>query len=301
MARVPRNQTNADTSRKRKLDDFDRRLTQAETDSHNTMIGWTMWSCALSWIKAIGSCVWRRAKVSKKCLLFFTCPAIPIIYGPSVISWPKVSCVVVFPSLTSRNFQVEVSFPNLVLQPAVGVSRPIQHGGSSWRFLVNSMRLSELMTWQESWCHPSQSGFRSLHDCFDSWYPLALQVERALLNRRFLNGCFLDYEKAFDLLPLHEIILPLAKLLGLPCFFVNSLSNLYSNLIRFFKHPKGFGSAIKSNRGIVQGCPISVVLLNLLLSIFLRFAEHDYVGICPQAYADDISASAPSVPGISYF
>ena len=30
MARVPRNQANADTSRKRKLDDLDRRLTQAE-------------------------------------------------------------------------------------------------------------------------------------------------------------------------------------------------------------------------------------------------------------------------------
>ena len=164
-----------------------------------------------------------------------------------------------------------------------------------------SMRLSELMVWQETWCHPSQSGFRSLHDCLDSWYPLALQVEQALLNGTPLNGCFLDYEKAFDLLPLHEIILPLAKHLGLPDFFVNCLSDLYGRLVRFFKHPKGFGSAIKSDRGIVQGCPISVVLLNLLMAIFLRFAEHDRADTCPQAYADDVSASAPSVDDISCF
>ena len=164
-----------------------------------------------------------------------------------------------------------------------------------------SMRLSELMMWQETWCHPSQSGFRSLHDCLDSWYPLALQVEQALLNGTPLNGCFLDYEKAFDLLPLHEIILPLAKHLGLPDFFVNCLSDLYGRLVRFFKHPKGFGSAIKSDRGIVQGCPISVVLLNLLMAIFLRFAEHDRADTCPQAYADDVSASAPSVDDISCF
>ena len=164
-----------------------------------------------------------------------------------------------------------------------------------------SLRLSELMVWQESWCHPSQSGFRTLHSCLDAWYPLALRVERALLSGEDLAGCFLDFEKAFDLVPLHEIILPLAHHLGLPAFFVNTLSNLYGRLRRFLKHAKGFGSCISSNRGIVQGCPVSVVLLNLLVSVFLRVVEVQNSQASPQAYADDISASTTSVASLDLF
>ena len=141
----------------------------------------------------------------------------------------------------------------------------------------------------------SQSGFRFLRDCFDAWYPLALKVEKSMLTDEPLCGSFLDFEKAFDLVPLHEIILPLAKYLGLPDIFVNCLSNFYSRLLRFLKHPKGFGSCLQTNRGIVQGCPVSVVLFNLLVNIFLRFSEQADPTTSPQAYADDISASSASV------
>lgn len=47
-----------------------------------------------------------------------------------------------------------------------------------------SMRLSELMRWQESWAHASQSGFRSLHSCLDAWYPLAISVEKSQPSTR---------------------------------------------------------------------------------------------------------------------
>ena len=164
-----------------------------------------------------------------------------------------------------------------------------------------SARLQELLVWQETWAHSSQTGFRPLHECSDSWYPLALEVEKSLLDGNSLAGCFLDFEKAFDLVPLHEIILPLACRLGLPPTLVRCLGNLYSRLARFFKHPKGFGSAISSNRGIVQGCPISVVLLNLLVSIFLRLSEHNLPHVCPCAYADDISGSAQSTALVASF
>ena len=164
-----------------------------------------------------------------------------------------------------------------------------------------SVRLKELMIWQESWAHPSQTGFRSSLECSDSLYPLALDVERALLEGRELAGCFLDFEKAFDLLPLHEILLPLATRLGLPGPFVLCLSNLYSRLTRVFKHAKGFGSAITSDRGIVQGCPISVVLLNLLVSVFMRLSDSSLPRVCPRSYADDISSSAESAGAIQQF
>ena len=164
-----------------------------------------------------------------------------------------------------------------------------------------STRLQELMIWQESWAHSAQSGFRSGLDCADSWHPLALKVEQALLNGHDLAGCFLDFEKALNLLPLHEIILPLAVRMGLPQPFVACLSNLYSRPLRVFKHAKGFGSAVSSDRGIVQGCPISVVLLNLLVAVFMRLVDRNLPSVKPRAYADDISCSSSQVHAVSQF
>ena len=78
-----------------------------------------------------------------------------------------------------------------------------------------SVRLSELMVWQEHWIHPKQCGFRKEHSTMHAWYELALQVEASLLQGTPLVGCFLDFEKAFDLVPLHESVLPLAQHFGL--------------------------------------------------------------------------------------
>lgn len=114
-------------------------------------------------------------------------------------------------------------------------------------------------------------------------------------------GMFLDFGKAFDLVPLPEIVVPFGRRLGLPAFFTECLGNLHGRLKRFIKHRKGFGCCIASNRGIVQGCPVSVVLLNLLVSVFLRSVDSGNSQCCPQAYADDISASTSSVRAMSLF
>ena len=178
--------------------------------------------------------------------------------------------------------------------------RPLSILSTVYR-LWASCRLEELLTWQETWVHRSQSGFRPLKECLDAWYPLALQVEHSLLSGTDLAGVMLDFAKAFDLVPLHEIILPLASKLGLPTCLVHCLGQSYSNLERFFKHPTGFGSAISSDRGIVQGCPISVVLLNLLVSVFMRLSNHEAPAVEPRAYADDISGSARASSAIGSF
>ena len=117
-----------------------------------------------------------------------------------------------------------------------------------------------------------------------------------------LTGCFLDYEKAFDLLPLHEILLPLAARLGLPRALTNCLSNLYLRFERVVKFSKGFGAnPLTADRGIVQGCPVSVVLLNLLGMVFLKTIDSRCPSTCPRVYADDTSASSGSVSNLSNF
>ena len=164
-----------------------------------------------------------------------------------------------------------------------------------------SCRLSELMRWQSTWVHDKQFGFCSNRSATEAWYELALNIEASLLQDLPLTGCFLDFEKAFDLVPLHEVVLPLAQRLGLPSGFCLCLKNFYGGLVRFFKFGKGFGSALQADRGVVQGCPLSVVLLNLLVMVLFRAVDATCPSVTPRGYADDISASSMTVDGLSSF
>ena len=157
------------------------------------------------------------------------------------------------------------------------------------------------MLWQQSWIHDRQHGFCSGRSTTDAWYELALSIESSLLNGSPLCGCFLDFEKAFDLVPLHEVVLPLAQRLGLPAGFCACLKNFYGNLVRFFKFGKGFGSALRADRGLVQGCPLSVVLVNMLVMVLFRAVDVTCPSATTRAYADDISASSTVVEGLDAF
>ena len=77
--------------------------------------------------------------------------------------------------------------------------------------LWESTPLSEWMRWQQSWIHDRQHGFCAGRTATDAWYELALNIESSLLQGSPLLGCFLDFGKAFDLVPHHEVVLPLAQ------------------------------------------------------------------------------------------
>ena len=157
------------------------------------------------------------------------------------------------------------------------------------------------MRWQQFWIHDRQYGFCSSRSATDAWYELALNTESSLLHGSPLVGCFLDFEKAFDLVPLHEVVLPLAQRLGLPSGFCTCLKGFYGGLVRFFKFGKGYGSALHADRGVFQGCPLSVVLLNLLVMVLFRAVDATCPSATPRGYADDISASSMTVDGLSSF
>ena len=132
--------------------------------------------------------------------------------------------------------------------------------------LLASTRLQELIRWQESWIHNAQHGFRQGHSTMDTWYNLAVSLEPSLLSNTPICGCFLDFEKAFDLLPLHEILLPLAR----P--FVQCLGNCYPRLQRFVKFSKGFTLFFRGHRfDPVQACHLQA--LSRLRSMCIRRPE----------------------------
>ena len=71
---------------------------------------------------------------------------------------------------------------------------------------------------------------------------------------------------------------------------------MYHNLRRRFKFAGGVGSEFLATNGIFQGCPLSVVLLNALISVWAKAVETEAgtEGACAEAFADDTGATAQS-------
>ena len=66
---------------------------------------------------------------------------------------------------------------------------------------------------------------------------------------------------------------------------------MYGQLHRRFRVGKGVGSAFQSTNGIMQGCPLSVVLLNVLMQVWVSLLESECPEVKAKAYADDGSGT----------
>lgn len=78
---------------------------------------------------------------------------------------------------------------------------------------------------------------------------------------------------------------------------LTALQNLYRDLLRYFKLLGGVSSPSLSTRGILQGCPLSVAFMNLIVSVWSRMLQAESQ-VEPKAFADDSMFIADSVSDI---
>lgn len=158
-------------------------------------------------------------------------------------------------------------------------------------------RVREVLSWQEEWLDDNLHGFRRAHGADDVWWGQALSIECALLQSDDLFGLSLDYGKCFDRVPVN-IVLELASYCGLPPKLVLPLRTLYTRLVRRFRVGCGVGQEFKATNGIIQGCPLSVVLLNLLVNVWARAVKAEVPKAGPCGYADDTGATSKELEPI---
>ncbi|KAJ9441384.1 hypothetical protein DIPPA_31978 [Diplonema papillatum] len=84
-----------------------------------------------------------------------------------------------------------------------------------------------------------------------------------------------------------SLVLDLVEALGLHERVLAPLRHVYKYLRRRFKYPLGVGDEFKVTNGILQGCPISVVLINALLSVLSK-ALVSRARVSPKSFADDL-------------
>eukprot|EP00973_Karenia_brevis_P069640 9683239-Karenia_brevis.AAC.1 len=63
---------------------------------------------------------------------------------------------------------------------------------------------------------------------------------------------------------------------------------MYAHLWRRFKLPCGVGAEFVAANGILQGCPLSVILVNAVMSVWSKAVEMEIPSTHAESYADDI-------------
>lgn len=154
-----------------------------------------------------------------------------------------------------------------------------------------STRLRDVISWQEKWIQECQHGFRTGHGPEDVWWKLAVQVGRALLEGSDLAGISLDYSKCFDRISI-TIVLRLAERIGMDARLLKAIKGMFDQLQRRFRVNGAVGKPFTSTNGILQGCPLSVIFLNLLVCIWIRTVKAEVPDAEPHAFADDTGATA---------
>ena len=233
---------------------------------------------------AIGVCGWRVAelKALPDVILSMLCEVFGLI--ERVGSWPAA---------------LRVGIISMVPKSDGGLSpkdlRPISVMSTVYR-LWAAMKCREVLLWQEMWASDALSGFRLDLSCEDSFWSLALDIEQAHMNFEGLCGISIDFEKAFDRVPWQHVF-EIGQAAGLPESILRPLKSMYMNLTRHFRIGGMVGRGFVSTNGILQGCPLSIILLNLLMQVWASAVENES-GCKARCYADDAQAAGREPAGI---
>ena len=148
---------------------------------------------------------------------------------------------------------------------------------------------------------PEQFGFRNKEECISLYISI-----REICQRRKFNTegsaptylAFLDLQKAYDSVPIYNILTKLYKL-GIRGNCHQFLTNLYLSSKARARVNGDLSNEFPIHRGVRQGCPLSPILFNLFINDVLDGCEKYGINLngtrcCGGLFADDIVIVAPS-------
>ena len=128
-----------------------------------------------------------------------------------------------------------------------------------------SLRIRDIMLWQEKWANTALHGYRLGRRAEGVWMDLSLSVEAAPVDGSDVVGMSIDWSKCFDRVS-QGIAFQLAEKQGLHPRVLQPLRGMYRELRRWFVMAGHVGKEFAASNGVIQGCPLSVLLLNLLVN-----------------------------------
>ena len=146
------------------------------------------------------------------------------------------------------------------------------------------VRLVDAIAWQEAWAHPAAFGFRPARSALDGAAVTQVLLELCRLRGWAVAGMSIDYVKCFDLIP-QAVVLALALELGMDPGTCPALGAMYKQLRRAFKVAGALGLWWQATNSILERCPLSVILVNVLTTIWKWEVDSLRRQVCAQTAA----------------
>ena len=131
------------------------------------------------------------------------------------------------------------------------------------------VRLEDALHWQEQWIHLEAYGFRPHKGAIDAATVLALVVELAQVLKALLVGAGTDYTKCFD--PISQAIsMALMEEPGIDKGVLRAFRGMDVQLKCMFKIKGCLAAWWAATNGVLQGCPLSIIVINALTTTWKR-------------------------------
>jgi hypothetical protein len=102
------------------------------------------------------------------------------------------------------------------------------------------------------------------------------------------SGISYDMRKCFDTIPM-ILVLQIFNFRGADSQVTRALNGFYKQHHKYFKLEGSFDTPFRPSNGIIQGCPLSMLLLTSMISAWCEFCMVQLPQSQPRSYADDLS------------
>jgi len=152
-----------------------------------------------------------------------------------------------------------------------------------------------------------QAGFRKDFRTTNNLFILRTLTKQARFQKKQLYTCFVDFKKAFDIVP-RDLLWQVLEGLGISGRILECLRSMYRQDQACFHHPKeGLPPTFLCRIGMKQGCPLSPLLFGLFIDGLkkrLNVLEGDappmlgQLTVCLLLYVDDLAFMSHTPAGL---
>ena len=166
--------------------------------------------------------------------------------------------------------------------------RPITVLSSLYRTWSKTRWLQLREQWVPYWLPSRVFGYSRGKSAEDMVLDVCTAVEDLSINGHLVGGLSYDLSKAFDRIPI-ELSLAVAGQRGCDLQVLRGLRGFYATHQKAFQVSGFVSEYCTPINGLIQGDPLSMVLLTSLVACWIEAVQSRLPNSMPQAYADDMS------------
>ena len=166
--------------------------------------------------------------------------------------------------------------------------RPITVLSTIYR-LWSSVRHSQLADiWLPQWIPGGIYGAKNTPAADVLTHHTCQDIEKAIREKVLPGGLSYDFEKAFDRVPF-QLAINILRARGCDEKICRTLNNFYNGHNKLFKIDEHYDQPFIPTNGIIQGCPLSMLILTSLTACWHETITQNE-RLRPRSYADDLSS-----------